>query len=79
MEELKPEDVAANAWRWIDMVILKLMEIGILDLRAAGESKLLKMKKQKQRRAKTEMKSRLVVAGNNMAIGTSCNSRTSKM
>ena len=91
LEELEPEDVAVNALRWIDTscmvvdcltkkmqptVMMKLMETGILDLRASDESKLMKMKKQKQRKAKTELKSRVVQTATS---DMNCRSKSSRM
>ena len=91
LEELEPEDVAVNALRWIDTscmvvdcltkkmqptVMMKLMETGILDLRASDESKLIKMKKQKQRKAKTELKSRVVQT---TTSEMNCRSKSSRM
>ena len=60
LEELMPEDVAGNPFRWIDtscmlvdcltkrmdpMAMINSMENGLLSLGANAESKLLKMRK----------------------------------
>ena len=67
LDELLPEDIAENAVRWIDIscmvvdcltkkmkpdVMLKIMNDGILNLRPTPESTLLKLRKQKLRKAK---------------------------
>ena len=67
LDELLPEDVAENAVRWIDTscmvvdcltkkmkpdVMLKLMGMGRLNLKPTPESRLLKLRKQKLRKAK---------------------------
>jgi len=67
LDELLPEDVAENAVRWIDTscmvvdcltkkmkpdVMLKLMSKGRLNLKPTPESQLLKLRKQKLRKAK---------------------------
>ena len=67
LDELMPEDVAENAVRWIDTscmvvdcltkkmkpdVMLKLMSNGRLNLKPTPESQLLKLRKQKLRKAK---------------------------
>ena len=69
LDELLPEDVAGNAVRWIDTscmvvdcltkrmkpdVMLKLMKNGRLDLKPTPESQLLKLRKQKLRKAKAQ-------------------------
>ena len=69
LDELMPEDVAENAVRWIDTscmvvdcltkrmkpdVLLNLTTTGTLSLKATPESQLLKLRKQKLRRAKKE-------------------------
>ena len=69
LDELLPEDVAENAVRWIDTscmvvgcltkrmkpdVMLKLMKNGRLDLKPTPESRLLKLRKQKLRKAKAQ-------------------------
>ena len=72
-DELPPDTVAENVVRWIDTsamivdcltkkmspeVMHKLQTSGILDLNPTAESVTTKMKKGKQRRAKTEVKDR---------------------
>ena len=67
LDELRPEDAAENAVRWIDTstmvvdcltkrmgpdILLKLMRSGRLDLKPTAQSQLLKLKKQKQRASK---------------------------
>ena len=69
LDELMPEEVAENAIRWIDTscmvvdcltkrmkpdVLLNLTTTGTLSLKATPESQLLKLRKQKLRRAKKE-------------------------
>ena len=69
LDELMPEEVAENAIRWIDTscmvvdcltkrmkpdVLLNLTTTGTLSLKATPESQLLKLRKQKLRRAKRE-------------------------
>ena len=68
LEELQPIDVAENAIKWIDTscmivdcltkkmkpdVVHKLQQSGRLSLKPTPESVLVKMRKSKQRRAKT--------------------------
>ena len=70
LDELLPEDVAENAVRWIDTscmvvdcltkrmkpdVLLKLMKVGRLNLKPTPESQLLKLRKQKLRKAKGQI------------------------
>ena len=70
LDELLPEDIAENAIRWIDTscmvvdcltkrmkpdVMLKLMKDGRLNLRPTPESQLLKLRKQKLRKAKSQI------------------------
>ena len=70
LDELFPEDIAENAVRWIDTscmvvdcltkkmkpdVMLKLMKSGRLSLRPTPESQLLKLRKQKLRKARKNM------------------------
>ena len=69
LDELLPDDIAENAIRWIDTscmvvdcltkrnkldVMLELMKNGRLNLRPTPESVLLKMRKQKLRKAKSQ-------------------------
>ena len=70
LDELLPENIAENAVRWIDTscmvvdclakrmkpdVTLKLMKDGRLNLRPTLESTLLKMRKQRLRKAKSQI------------------------
>ena len=70
LDELLPEAIAENAIRWIDTscmvvdcltkrmkpdVMLKLMKDGRLNLRPTPESQLLKLRKQKLRKAKSQI------------------------
>ena len=70
LDELLPEDIAENAVRWIDTscmvvdcltkkmkpdVMMKLMKSGRLSLRPTPESQLLKLRKQKLRKARKNM------------------------